>query len=90
MNIRKPAYLAMVTGLATAFAYSAYAGDTMSQSEDQKPTESAFSQIDENQDGSITPQEANDKNSWLAQNFNAVDANKDGRISKAEYDQAVS
>lgn len=90
MSIKKPAFLAALAGIVTAFAYTAYAGDEMSQSQEEKPAESAFSDIDANKDGAISQQEASAKNSWLAQNFNAIDTNKDGRISKQEYDKALS
>ena len=86
MNIVKPAYLAAVVGFLGAVAVNARAEEKMSE---QKPEKSAFSQIDADGDGIISTREANEKNSWLARNFKAIDTDRDGRISKTEYERAL-
>lgn len=46
-----------------------------------------FEEVDQNADGNITADEAQD--TWLASVFVQVDANQDGVISKSEYEMAI-
>lgn len=76
---------------AAAFASSiALAGQAPEQDPSvEMPSEApAFEQIDANADGLITITEAQD--TWLAENFELADADRDGAVTKAEYDNVKS
>ena len=51
----------------------------------QEPQPSRFDQADRNDDGRITPDEANNQRM-----FNRADANKDGTVTRAEFNAALS
>lgn len=87
MNISTNTSLVTLAGILIALACSAHAEE---QEADEKPDKAAFESIDTNQDGEITVQEAWANNEWLAQNFNSVDVNSNGRITRAEFDKAMS
>lgn len=86
MNIRKPAWLALLASILAAFAFNVQAeGETP-----EKTTEvSAFEEIDANADGMISATEAREKDAWVASNFKTIDSNRDGYISKDELNKAA-
>ena len=87
MKIRKPAYLAALASILTAFAFNAQAeGETPEKTTDV----SAFEEIDTNADGMISATEAQEKDAWVAGNFKTIDSNRDGYISKDELTKAAS
>ena len=86
MNIRKPAYLALLASILAGFAVNVQAeGETP-----EKTTEvAAFEEIDANADGMISAAEAQEKDAWVAGNFKTIDSNRDGYISKDELNKVA-
>lgn len=86
MNIRQPAYLALLASIFAAYAVNVQAaGETP-----EKTTEvAAFEEIDANADGMISIAEAQEKDAWVAGNFKTIDSNRDGYISKDELTEVT-
>lgn len=79
---------ALLLGIATAIATSAYAEQSASSDvieEDPAPT---FSDIDQDESGSISYSEA--EGTWLAEIFTLVDVNEDGLVDELEYAEAMN
>ena len=83
MNRRKIALLLTAAGLSTTLAIAVQAQEDEVGKIAKKP---AFEEIDKNADGAITAKEA--EASWLAESFLQVDVDKDGSVSKEEYEKA--
>lgn len=87
MSNRNPAYLASLASIFALFAFNVHAeGEGMKKKGDV----AAFEEIDVNADGVITATEAQQKDSWVASNFNTIDSDQDGYITRKEFDQVVS
>jgi hypothetical protein len=83
MKLKLPLLFVSLAGL--GIAGTAFAGDSgdMTAPPADRP---AFSELDQNADGAITPDEA--KDTWLAMSFTEVDSNHDGLVSQPEYEKA--
>ena len=85
-------YARMGSAVALAALLAAAAGCSPNNPESQTTAEGkavpTFRSLDTNVDGSITPDEA-EKFADLAVVFPQADADRDGRLSNVEYDQAV-
>jgi Ca2+-binding EF-hand superfamily protein len=79
---------AALAGLVALIAAQAHAGETQQGEAVRDTITPAFTQIDVDQDGSITISEA--EGTWLAEAFTLVDANQDGAIDEKEYLEAMS
>ncbi|MBL8522205.1 MAG: hypothetical protein JNN20_00815 [Betaproteobacteria bacterium] len=75
----------LVTLLATAFAApAAFAGDDAAKGDRAQKAHERLKAADKNGDGKISREEANASMPRLAKNFDAIDANKDGFVTKEE------
>lgn len=89
-NIKSKTLPAIAVGLSFIVG-SALAQDPVDEKAQKQAQEKApaFQEIDRNQDGAITPDEA--ANTWLAgRSFTQADVNRDGLITQAEYTNATS
>jgi len=70
--------------LLSGFAMNSIAGDKEQPKDEQKP---AFEQLDTDRDGQITQSEAQE--TWLADVFQNVDQDSNGKVNRSEYDLAM-
>lgn len=87
MKFSKSTFLGTLAAAATALAMSGFAvaGEEETTEQMDKP---AFEELDANIDGVISEQEARD--TWLAAEFDVVDQDKNGQVSRSEYEEAAS
>jgi Ca2+-binding EF-hand superfamily protein len=83
MNAKKTGLIAAVVGLFGALAFTVQAQNLSETLQADAP---AFEELDKNDDGAITRDEA--RGTWLEKTFSQVDANQDGYITKTEYKEA--
>lgn len=74
----------LVTLLAAAFAAPAFAGDDAAKGDRAQKAHERLKAADKNGDGKISREEANASLPRLAKNFDAIDTNKDGFVTKEE------
>jgi len=84
MKLKLPLLFVSLAGLGIAGTALADDGGMTAPPSDRP----AFTDIDQNADGAITPDEARD--TWLALSFTEVDTNHDGQVSQPEYEKAKS
>lgn len=85
MNATKTSLIAAIVGLFGAVTFTAQAQDSAETLHADAP---AFEELDTNEDGVIAPDEA--KGTWLEGSFTQVDVNRDGYVTKTEYQEAIS
>lgn len=89
MKFGKTAITGTITAALASLALcgAAFAGGEGEEKHEmaEKP---AFEEIDTNLDGGITKAEAQD--TWLAAEFENVDSDGNGRVSRSEYEEAIS
>jgi hypothetical protein len=80
----KVAALAALLASTTAFG----ADPSSTDKQDSKNVLPDFSTLDANGDGAISNEESREQ-SWVASRFGELDGDKNGKLSKAEYQKAV-
>jgi hypothetical protein len=79
----------VITGsLAAGLAWLTLTGYATGPADSATTAKPNFEAVDANQDGLITPTEA--EGTWLADAFADVDANQDGIVNRNEYETANS
>lgn len=85
MKLKIPVFFAVLLSLfgASIFAISSGAEDMNKQNK-----QVTFEELDANDDGLISLDES--KYTWLANDFHRVDTDRDGYVTKSEYQDATS
>jgi hypothetical protein len=90
MNVKAVVLIAMIAASSAAFAQSGSSNNNPSDPAKQDPLTMQGSAPEDwdmakgHDKGYLTMQDAQ-PNSWLAQNFKSCDADKDGKVTQAEY-----